>query len=193
MVLSPSIQPRAFKAPADLRGKRVGGPTFLAAGNVWMRGILEEHHGVPHRDITWVVEREDAVAFTPPPGLRIETTAAGVRAEMLISAAPSMPYLSPDLLQSLMQGDKRMARLFTDSKAAEIAYFRTTGIFPIRHVTVIKREILERNPWVANNLMKAFAAAKELAYRRIANPRNVALAWVRNAVEEQLELMGPDP
>jgi 4,5-dihydroxyphthalate decarboxylase len=61
------------------------------------------------------------------------------------------------------------------------------------HVTEIKREILERNPWVANNLMKAFAAAKELAYRGIANPRNVALAWVRNAVEKQLELMGPSP
>src|SRR5262249_10647181 len=55
-----SITPRrAPPPPADLRGKRVGGPTFLAAGNVWMRGILEEHHGAPHRDITWVVERDD--------------------------------------------------------------------------------------------------------------------------------------
>src|SRR3954471_19794416 len=72
---------KGISAPSDLRGKRVGGPTFLAAGNVWMRGILEEHHGVPHRDVIWYVEREDAVAFTPPPGLRYERVPDGVRVE----------------------------------------------------------------------------------------------------------------
>jgi 4,5-dihydroxyphthalate decarboxylase len=61
------------------------------------------------------------------------------------------------------------------------------------HVTLIKREIVERNPWVPENLMKAFNQAKEHAYRRILNPRNVALAWVRNALEEQLNVLGADP
>ena len=32
-----------------------------------------------------------------------------------------------------------------------------------------------------------------MAYRRIANPRVVPLAWVRTAVEEQEEILGPDP
>jgi len=41
--------------------------------------------------------------------------------------------------------------------------------------------------------MKAFNQAKEHAYRRILNPRNVALAWGRNALEEQLKVLGPDP
>ena len=41
--------------------------------------------------------------------------------------------------------------------------------------------------------MKAFNQAKEIAYRRILNPRNVALAWVRNALEEQIAILGPDP
>jgi 4,5-dihydroxyphthalate decarboxylase len=41
--------------------------------------------------------------------------------------------------------------------------------------------------------MKAFNQAKEHAYRRILNPRNVALAWVRNALEEQLAVLGNDP
>jgi 4,5-dihydroxyphthalate decarboxylase len=179
--------------PADLRGKRVGGPTFLAAGNVWMRGILEEHHGAPHRDITWVVEREDAIEFAPPPDLHVETLPFGVRAETLLLGGALDAILSPDLPKAFMQGDPRIARLFADSKAAEIAYYRDTGIFPIMHVTVIKRELVERHPWIADNLMKAFNAAKELAYRRIANPRNVALAWVRNTYEEQLALLGPDP
>jgi len=101
--------------------------------------------------------------------------------------------LSPDLPNAFLQGDQRIARLFPDNKAEEIAYFEKTGIFPIMHVTLIKQEIVERHPWVPGNLMKAFNQAKEHAYRRILNPRNVALAWGRNALEEQLKVLGPDP
>ena len=61
-----------IKTPKDLIGKRVGGTNFQPAGNIWMRGILEEHYGVPHREITWIVDRSEDVPFTAPPGLRIE-------------------------------------------------------------------------------------------------------------------------
>ena len=90
-------------------------------------------------------------------------------------------------------GDKRIARLFPDYKAIELDYFRKTGIFPIMHVTTIKQEIVDKYPWVATNLVKAFEEAKHIAYRRIANPRVVPLAWVRTAVEEQEQVLGPDP
>jgi 4,5-dihydroxyphthalate decarboxylase len=184
---------KGISTPADLRGKRVGGPTFLAAGNVWMRGILEEHHGAPHRDITWFAERNDAVDFTPPPDLRYERVPEGIRAEKMMLDGDLDALLSPDLPQAFLKGDKRIARLFPDNKEEEIRYFKRTGIFPIMHVTLIKRDIVERHPWVPNNLMKAFNQAKEHAYRRILNPRNVALAWVRNALEEQLNVLGSDP
>ena len=38
-----------IKSPKDLIGKRVGGTNFQPAGNIWLRGILEEHYGVPHK------------------------------------------------------------------------------------------------------------------------------------------------
>jgi 4,5-dihydroxyphthalate decarboxylase len=46
---------------------------------------------------------------------------------------------------------------------------------------------------VSTNLVKAFDKAKAIAYRRTANPRVVPLAWVRTAVEEQRDILGPDP
>jgi 4,5-dihydroxyphthalate decarboxylase len=61
------------------------------------------------------------------------------------------------------------------------------------HVTTIKQEIAERYPWVATNLVKAFEKSKQLAYRRLANPRMVPLAFVRTAVEEQQAKLGNDP
>ena len=182
-----------IKSPKDLIGKRVGGTNFQPAGNIWMRGILEEHYGVPHREITWIVDRSEDVPFTPPPGLRIEMkTSAKPLSDMLADGElPAM--ISPTIPRPFAAGDKRIARLFPNYKEIEIDYFRATGIFPIMHVTTIRQEIADKYPWVATNLVKAFEAAKLAAYRRVANPRMVPLAWVRTAVEEQQDILGHDP
>src|SRR5437763_16808568 len=60
-----------IRTPKDLIGKRVAGTNFMPAGNIWMRGILEEHYGVPHRTITWVVDRTEDIAFDAPKDFKI--------------------------------------------------------------------------------------------------------------------------
>jgi 4,5-dihydroxyphthalate decarboxylase len=182
-----------IRAPMDLIGKKVGGTNFQPASNIWMRGILEEEYELPHRQVTWVVERSEDVPFTPPADLRIEMIAGGKELDQMLAEGELPAMLSPDLPKRFLKGDKRIVRLFADYKAIELAYFRKTGIFPIMHVTTIKQEIVDRYPWVPTNLVKAFEQAKNLAYRRIANPRMLPLAWLRSAVEEQEALLGPDP
>ena len=115
---------RGIATPPDLRGKRLGGPTFLAAGNVWMRGILEEHYGAPHREITWFVEREDAVPFTPPAGLRYERVPEGVRAEKMMLDGELDGLLSPDLPHAFLKGEPSIARLFAANKEEEPVFAR---------------------------------------------------------------------
>src|ERR1700741_1651303 len=182
-----------IKTPKDLIGKRVGGTNFQPAGNIWMRGILEEHYGVPHREITWIVDRSEDVPFDAPSGLRIEMkTSAKSLSDMLADGdLPAM--ISPTIPRPFALGDKRIARLFPDYKSIEMEYFRKTGIFPIMHVTTIRQEIVDKYPWVTTNLVKAFEASKQMAYRRVQNPRMVPLAWVSTAVEEQQDILGPDP
>jgi 4,5-dihydroxyphthalate decarboxylase len=158
-----------------------------------MRGILEEHFGGPHRSITWVVDRSEDVPFTAPPGLKIEMKTSAKPLSTMLADGELPAMISPTIPKPFTQGDKRIARLFQDYKRIEIDYFRATGIFPIMHVTTINQEIVDKYPWVPTNLVKAFEAAKAIAYRRIANPRVVPLAWVRTAVEEQERLLGPDP
>src|SRR5262249_50323714 len=38
-----------IKTPKDLVGRDVGGTNFMPAGNIWIRGVLDEHYGCPHR------------------------------------------------------------------------------------------------------------------------------------------------
>jgi 4,5-dihydroxyphthalate decarboxylase len=182
-----------IKSPKDLIGKQIGGTNFQPAANIWVRGVLEEHYGVPHRSITWVVDRTEDIPFTPPGDLRIVMKSSPKSLSDMLADGDLPAMISPTLPRPLVQGDPRVARLFADYKQIEIDYFHSTGIFPIMHVTTIKQEIVDKYPWVPTNLVKAFERAKQLAYRRVANPRMVPLAWVRTAVEEQEQILGRDP
>jgi 4,5-dihydroxyphthalate decarboxylase len=97
------------------------------------------------------------------------------------------------IIKPIVAGDPRVARLFPDYKAEEVAYFRKTGIFPIMHVLGVKQEIVDAHPWVPINMFHAFQKAKTIAMARMANPRIVPLAWYREAWEEQEQILGPDP
>jgi len=158
-----------------------------------MRGILEEEYALPHRQVTWVVERSEDVPFTPPKDLRIEMIAPEKRLDVMLAEGEISAMLSPELPRLFLAGDKRIVRLFPNYKDIELAYFRKSGIFPIMHVTTVKQEIVEKFPWVPTNLAKAFEEAKQIAYRRMADPRTVPLAWMRSAFEEQEAVLGRDP
>lgn len=179
--------------PKQLIGKRIGTTNFQPAGNMWIRGILEEEYGVPHRSITWLTERDEDFDFAVPADLRIERIGRDQDLEEMLLTGELDALISPEIPRALLAGDDRIRRLFADYKDVEIAYYRRTGLFPIMHVTVIRQDILDRDPWVAASLLKAFTEAKQSAYRRVANPRVVPLAWFSAALEEQIALLGRDP
>ena len=182
-----------IKSAKDLIGKQVGGTNFMPAGNIWMRGILEERYGLPHRTITWVTERSEDIAFDTPSDLRIEMKKSAKSLNDMLADGDIPAMISPTIPRPFVLGDRRVGRLFPDYKQVEIDYYRETGIFPIMHVTTIRQEIVDKYPWVTTNLVKAFEASKQMAYQRVKNPRMVPLAWVRTAVEEQQDILGPDP
>jgi 4,5-dihydroxyphthalate decarboxylase len=148
---------------------------------------------VPHKSIKWLSELDEDVDFTPPPGLDITQVEENQSLEDMLVEGEIDALLSPDLIRPLTAGDPRVGRLFPNYKEEEIAFYRKTGIFPIMHVVGIKQEIVERHPWVAINLYKAFEKAKELAMERMENPRIVPLAWYRESWEEQERVLGKDP
>ena len=131
-------------APKDLIGKKIGGMNFQPASNIWMRGILEENYGFPHKTATWVVEREEDVKFDTPKDLRIEKIAPGKRLDVMLAEGEIPAMLSPTLPKRFIEGDTRIVRLFTNYKKVELEYFRNTGIFPIMHVTAVKQGIVDK-------------------------------------------------
>ncbi|HZA54698.1 MAG TPA: ABC transporter substrate-binding protein [Candidatus Udaeobacter sp.] len=184
---------KGITKPTDLLGKKVGLRNFSATANLWIRGILEHEYQVPHRKIRWIKQDEEELEFIPPPGLSLVRVPAGKDVEEMLVAGELDALIHPELIQPILRKDRRVTRLFNNYKDLEIEYYSRTGIFPIMHTTAIKQEIVEKHPWVPINLLQAFERSKELAYRRMENPRIVPLAWFRHAVEEQEELLGQDP
>jgi len=56
--------------------------------------------------------------------------------------------------------------LFPDPVAEGIRYYDKTGLYPINHGMVVKRALVERHPWVATNILKAFQQANDIAERQ---------------------------
>jgi 4,5-dihydroxyphthalate decarboxylase len=184
---------KGIRHAADLIGRRVGTNSFQATANVWMRGILEHEHQLPHKKVRWLVEQDEAVAFTPASNLDWARTPPGRTLASLLTVGELDAVMHTDVIAPIREHDLQVKRLFPNYKDLEIDYYRRTGIFPIMHTTAIKREIVDRHPWVAVSLQRAFEEAKERAYERLQNPRIVPLAWYQSALEEQQVLLGKDP
>ncbi|MFQ5994118.1 MAG: ABC transporter substrate-binding protein [Acidiferrobacterales bacterium] len=179
--------------PRDLIGKKVGVNSFQATANVWIRGILEHEFEVPHKQLHWVVEGREAVAFNVPEGLTWTRSPPGERVETMLVDGELDAVLHTDVITPMRQRDPRVRRLFENYKKLEIDYYKKTAIFPIMHTTAIKQEIVDRCPWVPVSLLKAFERAKAMAYQRLQDPRIVPLAWFRTSLEEQEQILGEDP
>jgi 4,5-dihydroxyphthalate decarboxylase len=184
---------KKISKPADLIGKRVGLRNFQATANLWIRGILEHEHGVPHRSINWFKQDEEEVNWTPPVDLKIQRVMPGKDVETMLVAGELDALIHPDIIKPVLEKDERVTRLFPNYRDLELDYYKRTGIFPIMHATAIKQEIVEKYPWVPINLMQAFEASKRAAYKRLENPRIVPLAWYRHFQEEQEQVLGSDP
>ena len=184
---------KGIAKPGDLKGRRIGVKTLMTSAILWMRGLLQNEYGVPLDSIEWVAELNNDVDVQLPPNTKYTLLPRDKSVETMLAEGELDAVFHSDLIKPFLAKDPRVARLFADPKAEEMAYYKRTGIFPIMHVLGIRQALTDRHPWLAINLYRAFNDAKTLAMKRMANPRIVPLAWYRAAWEEQERVLGPDP
>ena len=144
-----------IKGPKDLEGRTVGVHRgYTVTTGLWARGILQTGYGVDLQRITWAATGDEHVAeYQAPANVNYSYKGKAV-ADLLISgeigaAVGDIRVDSPDVKS-----------LIPDARNAGIAYFQKTGIYPVNHCVVIKNEILDAEPWVAEELFNAFKNAK---------------------------------
>ncbi len=172
----------------QLKGKKVGIPSWLNTAGLWARGILRDEYGVQAADIHWVMPRKNKVDVTLPAGTRLDVVASedSLAARMLKGEFDAI--IVPDFPE-----EKGWRRLFADSKAVEQEFFQRTGIFPTSHAITFHAAYLEKNPGAAQEMFDACEAAKNLALRDDADATYSNFVWNRQVWEEQRSVMGADP
>ena len=88
----------------------------------------------------------------------------------------------------------RPAHVFYVLLLFEEAYYRKTKLFPIMHAIGIRRSLVEKYPWVAVNVYKAFIKAKALCMHELGQIGHLhaTLPWPVHAYDRARQIMGED-
>lgn len=184
--------------PSDLVGKRIGMPEMQLTAVVWQRGILADHHGVALDSATYFTGGEETPGRIEKARVDVPFDVQSIPDERTLSEMLAVgdidALLAPRIPSSFNPSGGSVARLFPDAKAAEATYFRETGIFPIMHVVVVRRDVYDRYPWVAQSLTKALHAAKKSATDRIydASALQMMDPWLMVNLEDARSVLGTD-
>lgn len=177
--------------PADLRGKKVGIADYSMTALLFVRGLLQHEYGVTPQDIHWFRRRAEHVAIDLPPGIRIDSIAKEQNLDDLLEAGEldALAVTSPP--RPFLQGSPSVARLFADCRAVEADYYRRTKIYPIMHMTVMRRAVYQQDPSLAVRLSQGFQAAKQLAFEDYEEGL-ASLPWVNLDMEYARQVLGKD-
>jgi 4,5-dihydroxyphthalate decarboxylase len=188
-----------IREPKDLVGRRVGCPEYQMTAAVWVKGILADHYGVPVNSVTYHTGglkepgRQEVpmhlpadISVTPVPRDR-------TLSDMLEQGEIDALYTA-EMPTTFIERSPNVRRLFPDYEREERDYFQKTGIFPIMHTVVIRNDLHERRPWVAQSLTKAFVAAQQIAYHDLYDTTalKTMLPWLTAHVEATRNTMGSD-
>ncbi|WP_326553222.1 hypothetical protein [Micromonospora sp. NBC_01813] len=188
--------------PADLVGRTVGIPEYQMTAAVWIRGILAEHHGLPVEAVGYRTGglhspgRQEKLRLDLPSRFDVRAIGDGETLDGLLRTGAIDALYTARAPRSFdpAAGRDGVHRLFPDPATAERAYLRDTGIFPIMHTVVLRRDVYERDRWLARALLDAFTEAKDQVYEQLreVTALKVSLPWVVPAAEEAAALLGDD-
>jgi 4,5-dihydroxyphthalate decarboxylase len=165
-----------IESPADLKGKRVGLPEYQQTAAVWIRGFLQSEFGVTPHDLEFWMERTPDqsnvnTAFAAPPGVTVHH----VPPEKSLGSMMVSGELQACLIYygghpgerstENLVGHPDIKRLFSDRAAEGARYYQKSGIYPVNHGMIIRRDIVHEDSRIAASVLKAFSRASAIADR----------------------------
>jgi 4,5-dihydroxyphthalate decarboxylase len=202
------VDSRQVKSPKDLEGKKVGVQLYTMTAAVWIRGLLAQE-GVDPSKIHWVqgamehpgqhgkpFASEKGKELLEKKGIKLSPNEDPERSlSDLLADGELAGTIGADLPTNYGKGGyEHVTRLYPDFKEAEKKYYREHGIFPIMHLVVIKRSLVEKHPWIPSTLFNALEESKAVALRRMrfGGATRYMLPWMGNELDEIRGVFGDE-
>ncbi len=194
-----------IERPEDLVGKTIGELALYShdAGLI-SKGILSDDYGVTPDQSRWIVGGIDfpmkPIDFVPQPHPDdVDVTWADGKADlgkMLVSGEIDA-LMSADIPRSILEKSPKVGRLFEDYETAERDYYKRTGLFPIMHTVVVKKELVADHPEIVKAVYKGFCEAKAAEQEKLVrnmtfNNVGTMIPWTTKLLDEDRTLLGDD-
>ncbi|WP_226341172.1 type 2 periplasmic-binding domain-containing protein [Gemmobacter serpentinus] len=144
---------------SQLKGARIGLTGWHDTGNIWTRAALSDA-GVGIEDARWFAGRltadhpiTDRLRGYGRPG-RIEPCPDEVPMLDLLASGALDAICTPFMPAGSFGPDAALRPLLPDVVAAESAWFARSGYIPGHHMISIRREVAQREPWIAAEISR---------------------------------------
>ncbi len=163
-----------------------------------------DEHGFKPETCRWIIGGLDwpmkPIDFVPnphPANMQVNTIPQGKELGAMLEAGEIDALISADNPKCILENSPKVGRLFPDYPAVEREYFKRTGIFPIMHTVVIRKDLLAKHPELAKTVYQSFCDAKEIAVKDyehglIFNNMGFMFPWFSNLIKEDRAVLGGD-
>ena len=194
-----------IETPEDLNGKTIGELALYSHdAGIMPKGMLMDEYGFKPETCRWIIggldwpmKPIDFVAKPHPANVSVSDIPKGKELGAMLEAGEIDALISADNPKCVLENSPKVTRLFPDYVAVEREYYRRTGIFPIMHTVVIRKDTLAQNPGLAKTIYKGFwdaknAAVKEYEHGHIFNNMGTMFPWFSHLIEEDRAVLGND-
>ncbi len=144
--------------PVDLEGRRVGIRAYSVTTVAWLRGILQNNHGVDLDKIKWVTFEDPHVAeYQDPPQAQRAPGGKQLMKMLLDGEIDAGVVGGPDLK------DQRLQPVIADPYEAAREWCRRSGVLPINHMAVVKASLVDSNPAAVKEIYRVLVESKKAA------------------------------
>ncbi len=177
-----------IKKPKDLEGRVVGvNRGYTVTTGLWARGMLQSEYGVDLDKVTFVPTDDEHVAsFVAPKNVDYARFRGRSLAELLLNREIDAA------IGEIKADSSDIKPLIPDARNAAFDYFRRTGVYPINHGLVVKNDVLKQAPWLAEDITRAFEAAKAIYLKDLQGNASQS-TWDKAAAENAAVVGDPFP
>ncbi len=194
-----------IERPEQLDGKKIGFVDWVQTAAVWSRGTLMEEYNISPKNTGWYIsqvhhwdtsgEEEEVkpqngsvIQWFEKDGQDIYEMADSALVEGKVDAL-GMARIP----NSFIRGDKRVKRLFENRRDVESSYFKKTRIFPIMHILVARKSVVEEHPDLPQKLFELFVQSKRLAQTNLKKEWISSVVWKNQYMDEEETIFQGDP
>jgi hypothetical protein len=168
------------------------------------KGMLSDEYGFKPETCRWVIggldwplKPIDFIPHTHPANVQVINAPKGKDLGAMLDAGEIDALISANVPKCMLDGSPKVARLFAAHKSVEREYYKCTGIFPIMHTVVIRKDLLAKHPELAKTVYDGFCGAKTAAVEQykhglIFNNINTMFPWFSDLINEDREVLGED-